>query len=135
MNERSYENLEGVHPKLIKILENASKKCEFTVTEGVRSAERQAYLYAQGRTNNGRIVTNIDGFTKRSNHQTKQDGYGYAVDIYAEPIDVNDTIRIADVAKIIKNEAKKLNLVVEWGGDWNMRDYPHFELKGTYKQQ
>lgn len=52
------------------------------ITEGYRSPERQAELYAQGRTKPGKIVTN----TRESLHQ-----YGYAADIafrdslYAKP--------------------------------------------------
>jgi hypothetical protein len=43
-------------------------------------AQQQA-LYAQGRYKPGKIVTNCDGLIKVSNHQPKDDGYGYAVDV------------------------------------------------------
>jgi hypothetical protein len=49
-------------------------------TDGVRTAEAQAALYAQGRTKPGHIVTNCDGVTTKSNHQVKDDGVGHAVD-------------------------------------------------------
>lgn len=130
MNERSYENLERVHPLLIRVLEESAKTVDFTVTEGVRSIERQKYLYAQGRTREGRIVTNVDGINKKSKHQLRADGYGYAVDLYANPINVNDTKRIAIVAAKIKETARKLGVSIVWGGDWRMKDYPHFELCG-----
>ena len=65
----------------------------------------------------------------KSKHQPKTDGYGYAVDIYANPINVNDTENIAVVAKHIKEKALLLGFTVEWGGDWKMKDYSHFELR------
>ncbi len=130
-SERSNKNLIGVHPNLIKVLQEAIKNTpiDFTITEGVRTIQRQQDLYAQGRTKPGKIVTNVDGVKLKSNHQPKSDGYGYAVDLYANPINVNDTVNIKTVADHIKNTAKKLGVTVEWGGDWKMRDYPHFELK------
>ena len=131
LNERSKKNLIGVHPDLVKVIETAivDSPLDFTLTEGVRTVERQQELYAQGRTKPGQIVTNTDGIKVKSNHQPKADGYGYAVDIYATPINVNDTVRIGAVALHIKNTAKSLGISVEWGGDWKMKDYPHFELK------
>ncbi|WP_370460011.1 M15 family metallopeptidase [Bacteroides sp. 519] len=32
------------------------------------------------------------------------------------------------IAKHICNIAKELDIPVAWGGNWKMRDYPHFEL-------
>jgi len=39
------------------------------VTDGIRSAEQQATLYAKGRSAPGPIVTHCDGVVKKSNHQ------------------------------------------------------------------
>lgn len=130
LNERSLKSLEGVHPDLARLMKEAIKKCpvSFTITEGLRSEARQKELYAQGRTKKGVKVTNCDGIVKKSNHQAKTDGYGYAVDLYANPINVNDTVVIKIVAEYIKLVAYQLGLKIEWGGDWKMKDYPHFEL-------
>ena len=130
-NQRSLNNLKGVHPDLITVLDTAIRNSpiEFTITEGVRTVERQQELYAQGRTTSGKIVTNVDGINKKSNHQPKADGYGYAVDLYANPINVNDTKNITIVANHIKATAQKLGMRIKWGGDWKMKDYPHFELE------
>ena len=48
----SLRRLEGVHPHLAKVVHAASLQCPvpFLVVEGVRTAERQKELYAQGRT-------------------------------------------------------------------------------------
>lgn len=135
---RSLNNLTGVHPKLRKVLEAAIEETpvDFTITEGVRTVDRQRELYAQGRTKPGAIVTNADGVTKKSNHQPKSDGYGHAVDLYpyaegsvqvAHPKTVEWLTQIADH---IKSVARSQGVTVEWGGDWTrLRDYPHFELK------
>ncbi len=130
LNERSKRNLIGVHPNLRLLMVEAIKDCpvEFTITEGLRTTERQQQLYAQGRTTKGAKVTNCDGIVIKSNHQAKADGLGYAVDLYANPINVNDTTNIRIVADHIKRKAQKLDIAIVWGGDWNMKDYPHFEI-------
>lgn len=130
-SQRSKDNLKGVHPDLVRLMESAIVDCpiDFKIHEGVRTVQRQQELYAQGRTKAGIIVTHTDGIKKKSNHQPKADGYGYAVDIYAYPVNVNDTKNISVIAAHIKQRAKEMNISIEWGGDWKMRDYPHFELK------
>lgn len=128
---RSLKNLEGIHPDMVKLMKASIIDCpiDFTIVEGVRSVLRQKELYAKGRSKPGKKITNCDGVRVRSNHQIKADGYGYAVDIYAYPIDVNDTENIRIIAEHIKKKAADLGFRVEWGGDWKMKDYPHFELK------
>ena len=62
----------------------------------------------------------------------KSDGFGHVVDLYPSPggaVNVNDVAGLTKIARHIKNVAKGLGIAVEWGGDWKIRDYPHFELK------
>ncbi len=133
--------LAGVHPDLVKVVRAAAliTKQPFTVIEGVRTAARQAQLYAQGRTAPGNIVT----WVRVSNHQAKADGFGHAVDLGAvEPggqIDWNhtapyDTIKAAIFAAAA---AQVPPVSLRWGADWNMNGVPrehgetdedHFEL-------
>lgn len=55
----------------------------FKFHEGFRTRERQAWLYAQGRSRPGRIVTHRDGESKLSNHQGDgEPGTGRAADCY-----------------------------------------------------
>lgn len=134
---RSLQNLQGVHPNLQKVLKEAIKTSpvDFTITEGVRTAKRQAELYAQGRTKPGPKVTNVNGTTSKSNHQVKYDGYGHAVDLYPfflgqVQVHHKDTIKnLEKIAIHIKATAKCLGVPITWGGDWEMGDFPHFELK------
>ena len=137
LSKRSKENLKGVHPLLADVIENAihNTPVDFTVVCGVRTTEEQQALYAQGRTSRGQIVTNCDGVKKKSNHQPKEDGYSYAVDIYPffeGKVQVNhkNTIRsLMEIALHIKTCCFAMGVSIEWGGDWAMKDFPHFELK------
>ncbi len=133
-SQRSRNNLKGIHPELVRLMEEAIKESpvDFTITNGVRTVEEQQALYAQGRTKPGHIVTNCDGIRKKSNHQLKADGYGYAVDLYPYVngrVQVNNVEGLKRIASHIKETALTLGIKIEWGGDWKMKDYPHFELR------
>ena len=137
LSNRSLDNLKGVHPNLSRIMQEAIKNCpiDFTITEGVRTVQRQQELFALGRTKPGKKVTNADGIKNKSNHQPKPDGFGHAVDLYPfflGQVQVNhkDTIKnLKLIADHIKATAKKLGLKITWGGDWrNPHDPPHFQL-------
>ena len=134
-SKRSLDNLVGVHPDLCKVMHEAIKDTpiDFTITEGVRTIQRQQELYAQGRTKPGTIVTQVDGVKKKSNHQPKSDGYGYAVDLYpclCGSVQVNAVKELKIIAAHIIATAMRLGVKIEWGGSWtSFKDYPHFELK------
>ena len=132
-SKRSIDNLKGVHPDLVKLMTEAIKDSpvDFTITEGVRTTERQQMLFKQRPK-----VTNVDGIIKKSNHQVKSDGYGHAVDLY--PF-YNGLVQVQDkevipklklIAVHIKAVAKCLGISITWGGDFkSLHDPPHFELK------
>jgi D-alanyl-D-alanine dipeptidase len=93
------------------------------VTEGYRTVERQQWLYAQGRTRKGPIVTKCDGVHNKSAHQS-----GRAADIAFRggklypPGD-------SPAWKLLASSAKAHGLV--WGGTWKFADRPHLELPGA----
>jgi peptidoglycan L-alanyl-D-glutamate endopeptidase CwlK len=133
-SKRSIDNLSGIHPDLVRVMEKAitNSPVDFTIIEGVRADERQQALYALGRTKPGSIVTYADGVLNRSNHQVRADGYGHAVDLYpyvGGQVRVNDIESLRKIAGHIKAVAADMGVNAEWGGDWKMRDYAHFELK------
>lgn len=131
LGTRSRENLKGVHPDLVKVVERAIELTtqDFTVIEGVRTQERQQELYAQGRTKPGQRVTNADGVKNKSNHQVKSDGLGHAVDIVPYPVDWNSSVKFNNIAVAMKLAACQLGIDITWGGDWSrLVDLPHFEL-------
>ena len=136
-SKRSIGNLIGVHPDLVEVLLDAIKDTpvDFMITSGVRSLRDQKALYAQGRTRPGKVVTNADGVRNKSNHQAKEDGFGYAVDLYPfynGSVQIHDdkvVPKLYEIADHIISVAESMGVKIEWGGDWKMRDYPHFELK------
>ncbi|KYG90409.1 peptidoglycan L-alanyl-D-glutamate endopeptidase [[Bacillus] sp. KCTC 13219] len=94
------------------------------VTETYRSQERQNYLYAQGRTRPGAIVT----WTLKSNHSSK-----LAWDIAVAPPQL-----LYDVTVLNKVGAIAQKLGITWGGqkswvDAGKTDRPHFEVLPTWQ--
>lgn len=91
------------------------------VTNTVRDAEYQAYLYAQGRTRPGSIVTNSRTPTFHS------DKAGLAFDFCknVKGQEYSDTQFFADAAAIAKE------MGFSWGGDWRtFVDRPHIQWDG-----
>ena len=138
--EQSLKKLEGVHKDLVKVMKLAitNSPYDFKITNGVRTSAEQYALYCQGRTvlkdkkgNKLVIVTNCDGITKKSNHQARADGFGYAIDIaiinHNNPKEITIYTKVANhILKIAKEQGVNL----EWGGNWkSFKDYPHFEKK------
>lgn len=124
----------GVKPDLVRAVREAFRICPFriAVLEGVRTAERQRDLYAQGRTKPGRIVT----WTMASKHLT-----GDAVDLGpigpGLAIPWNDTQLFIEMGKHVLAAAKACGVKIRWGYDWDgdgklqekgEYDGPHFEL-------
>lgn len=144
LSEKSLNKLKGVHPDVVTVFKESIKNSpyDFRITHGVRTAEEQNKLYQCGRTIKGLKVTNCDGYIKKSNHQAKNDGYGYAVDIFicgyvkdgkyikTTSQEGYEYSKLKAVAEHIKAVAKSLNINISWGGDWTkFKDYPHFELR------
>jgi len=90
------------------------------ITETYRSQERQKYLYAQGRTRPGQIVT----WTLDSNHKSRL-AWDIAVGPPQSLYDVTTLNRVGTIAR---------KLGITWGGDWVCSiDRPHFEVKANWK--
>ena len=117
LSQRSRDRLQGVHPALVGVVEAAILRTsvDFMITEGVRTAARQAQLVRAGASR-----------TLNSRHLT-----GHAVDVAAV---VEGQIRwdwplYPRIAEAFKAAAKACGVAIVWGGDWpSLRDGPHFEL-------
>lgn len=133
------DRLAGIDPRLLAVIREADRTCpiDILVVEGIRSKERQAQLYAQGRTKPGPKVT----WTMDSNHfKNPRTGFGEAVDLapYVNgKIDWNDAKKFDVIAQHMFAAAKKLGINIRWGADWDKdgnprergeSDSPHFEL-------
>ena len=116
---------------------------DFSVLEGLRTAEKQAEYFETGRSQ-------LDGVNKLSKHQDHGDGLSYAVDIMPFYKGTNafsgkkkDIARFYCLGGIVKMAAfkllqeEKITHGIRWGADWNSNnlfddqnfdDLPHFEL-------
>lgn len=115
LSAKSISKLDGVHPDLVKVIKRAIEitPVDFTVLEGLRTKERQAYLVKKGASK-----------TMRSRHLT-----GHAVDV--API-VNGKISwvmkdYKPIVDAVKQAALELKIPMEHGYDWGW-DGPHHEL-------
>ena len=116
-SKRSLDNLQGVHPVLVKVIHRALEitLVDFMVTEGRRTVERQKELVTEGKSQ-----------TMASRHLT-----GHAVDLAAFK-DGKVTWSWEEYEKLaiaVKAAAKDFGVPVVWGGDWkSFKDGVHFEL-------
>ena len=144
--KRSKERLDSCHKDMILIMSEVIKVFDFSVLEGLRTAEKQKEYFETGRSK-------LDGVNKLSKHQDHGDGLSYAVDIMPYKKGSNafsgqkkDIARFYYLAGIVKSvgyrllEEGKISHKVRWGGDWNNNDLfddqnfddlPHFELKAV----
>lgn len=117
LTERSLKNLDGVEPILRSIVKATYEVSPypFIVTEGLRTAERQKKLLAEGKSK-----------TMNSRHLT-----GHAID-FAVVKDGTVTWEFQyykEVANAFKETAIRLGAVAEWGGDWpSFKDGTHIQL-------
>ena len=116
LSNKSLDRLKGVNPDLVKVVKRAIELTEvdFSVGEGLRTIERQKELVAKGASQ-----------TMKSRHLT-----GHAVDLYAI---VDGTVSwewkyYSKISESVMKAAKELGVDVEWGGNWKMKDGPHFQL-------
>lgn len=137
---RESRDLAHCHPELVqrygalKAAYQAQTGRQLFETCTWRSKERQAELYAQGRTAPGAIVTKLDGFTKRSRHNVWP---SQAVDVCVDLDPGPGKHPTWDKPAYEALGALALAHGLVWGGDWNRNgssaderflDYPHLEL-------
>lgn len=111
------------------------------IAQGLRTIEEQDALYAQGRTKQGKVVTNAKGGSSFHN-------YGLAID-FAILTDKDNNGTFEDLSWGIKKDNDKdgvadwLEVVkvfedagYEWGGKWHsIKDYPHIQKTFGYSWQ
>jgi peptidoglycan L-alanyl-D-glutamate endopeptidase CwlK len=119
--KRSKGNMKGVDIKLQNVFNEVVKEFDCTVTEGLRSQERQNELVEQGKSK-----------TKFGKHVL-----GKALDVYPFPVDFKDRDRFHYFGGYVKGVAKSQGVKIRWGGDWDgdfetkdnvFDDLCHFEI-------
>ncbi|PSW99577.1 M15 family metallopeptidase [Photobacterium iliopiscarium] len=123
-----------VQPKLWACVGLAISFCpiDFTVSETIRTADRQRKLY---------YGTPRKTWTLNSKHMIQADGYGHAVDLVPLKKDGSaDWDNCAIVKDAMFKAADIIGVKLRWGGDWNQNgdsrdehqrgsyDGPHFEI-------
>lgn len=134
VSERNEKQIRKLHPqvqnRVRKLIQNvyAVHQIQLVIVQSFRTYAEQDALYAQGRSNEGNIVTYAHG--GESNHN-----FGLAVDVF--PLWEDGKLHMAGKGVDAKN-VKILREIGEtgktaglmWGGDWKgkKQDNPHFEL-------
>lgn len=129
LSNKSLTVLRPVHPDLYAIVRLAIvyTRQDFSVFEGLRSAERQDELFAAGKSK-----------THDSLHEKQADGYSHAVDLVPYVVGkglVWDVELCAEVVKAMKSAADSFGLkpVLTCGYDWpNHWDSVHFQLNPSF---
>ena len=123
-SSRSLDNLKGVHPDLIACVVLALYKytpVDFMVVEGMRSLEDQRIYFAEGST-----------WTMASKHLVQSDGTSHAVDlapIVEGAVPWHSWDKFEDVNRAMQIAADEVGVAVKWGGDWKVKDGPHYQLQ------
>lgn len=116
LSKRSLDNLSQCDERLQKVAELAITYFDFTVICGHRGQKEQDAAYASG---NSKLR-----FPRSKHNKTPS----LAMDCVPYPLDWNDIGAFRAMADAIKRAARELGVDLVWGGDWKMRDYPHFEV-------
>lgn len=92
------------------------------ITETYRSQERQSYLYEQGRSRPGKIVTNV----KTVGYHNSGNAWDICKNVKNHEYDDDDFfLKCGFIAR---------KLGIEWGGTWkSFPDYPHFQIDDKWQ--
>lgn len=118
LSRRSKNNLIGVHPTLVKVVQKAIETTEidFGITCGLRTVEQQKKLLAKRKTT-----------TMHSLHIPGEDGYSHAIDIvpFRGKRACWDHESFFPAIYAIGVAAKESGLTLVWGSCWteNLNDY------------
>lgn len=124
LSQRSINRMAGVNEDLVRVVKLTITRSplDFSITEGLRTIERQRELVAQKKSQ-----------TMKSRHII-----GEAVDICVL-IDGKanwDFENYRKVADVFKTCAKELGVAITWGGDWKtLKDGPHFQIEILNRQR
>lgn len=126
LGKRSRDNLEVVHPDLVRVIERAIEitPLDFGVSEGLRKYQKQIQLLSEGKTT-----------TLNSLHLEQGDGFSHAVDLYVL-VDGKVSWEHKYFRKVIQavfTAAIELGVQIEAGALWrDFLDSPHIQLNQRY---
>jgi hypothetical protein len=105
-----------IHPDLLKIFNEVKKEFNCKIICGHRGQEEQNRVFKIGKSK-----LNFP-HSKHNSIPSK------AIDVCPLPIDWTNTDAFKKLGQIFKDKANELNIKISWGGDWQWKDFPHFEL-------
>lgn len=113
LGNKSRLELNGVHPKLVAVVERAIEITEqdFSVHDGLRTIEEQREYVRRGVS-----------WTMNSMHRVQPDGFGHAVDLVPW---INGKLRWEwkpsyVIAAAVRQAASKVDVPLIWGAVWDM---------------
>lgn len=122
-------HLQWAFSELKKRYEEKFPDRELKLICAYRSPEEQYALWLQGRkpdgtvTDKSKIVTNIDGKTKKSMHNFYPSN-AFDVGVFIKSVYLTGAEYYTPIGTMLDG------LFVEWGGNWeSLKDYPH--IQGT----
>jgi peptidoglycan L-alanyl-D-glutamate endopeptidase CwlK len=135
LSPASEKILSTVRPDLQRVIRRAAEltTTPFAVVSGNRTQAQQDYLYAQGRTRPGMVIT----WTRNSNHIG-----GAAIDFSAVDTKGNPTNHLKHtwnaahykpIADVILAAGKDVGIPVEWPL-WKKGDWGHIQLQKPYQK-
>ncbi len=136
LDQRSETILSTVKPELQKVIHRAAEltKVPFAIVSGGRTQAQQDWIYGQGRTRPGMIIT----WTRRSNHIGGRAIDFSAVDAKGNPSNMDpktwNAAHYKPIADVILAAGKELGIAVEWPL-WKKGDWGHIQLKPKYQLQ
>lgn len=119
LDAHSTQRLIGVHPDLVKVVQDCAKNgtmpFSFGVSEGLRTLAQQQIDVAAGKSQ-----------TLKSRHL---DGHAVDLVVLVNGAAVWAWPPYSVLAEQMKAAAARCNVPIEWGGDWTtLKDGPHFQL-------
>ncbi|MBD3842617.1 MAG: M15 family metallopeptidase [Campylobacterales bacterium] len=108
-----------VKEKALELIELCKKQhIDIIITSTFRDTESQNYLYQQGRTRKGKIVTHAKG---------GQSFHNYRVAFDVVPVRFGKAVW-NDMTLWKKIGAIGISIGLEWAGNWKtFKEYPHFQ--------
>lgn len=127
----SVERVKLLHPYIrLEVMDGLSScvnsNVPIRVVQGFRTIEEQDKLYAQGRTAAGPVVTMVKGGSSWHNFAV---AFDFCLLRGGKSISWNrdenlDGDRVKDWTEVVDIFMKR---GFEWGGNWQFKDYPHFQ--------
>lgn len=126
LDAASAARLRAAHPLLQRLFEAVAARTPIIILESQRGRAAQEEAFRKG---------NSKAHFGDSAHNWNP---SVALDVASKPLDWNDRKAFIALSVVVFDEARRLNIPIRWGGDWNgngvltdekLSDLPHYELK------